>query len=123
MNLNNSLYLKNFIIALGSWIALLIAFLAFGINMQSFQGSLIWFFVLIDFILFLFLMKILFPWFNKNEIIHGVWAGLVLYCWAPILKLSWVNNFINALKISIIYLIIGIAVFFLGYWLMKKIIK
>ena len=114
-------YFRNFLIACYSGIGFLIILLAFGLNMfQSFLHFLTWFVILTDFILFIISLKLLFRWININDVIDGVWAGIVLYCWSPILTLPWTINFVDALKNSTFYMIIGLAILLFGYKLRKK---
>jgi hypothetical protein len=114
-NINKN-YFKNFLVAFGSGIGFAIAFLAFGLK---FNKSIFYFFViLIYFVSFMIIFKLLCDLFNINikinEVLDGVWGGLSLYCFSQIFTLSWSINFINAIKESIIFIIMSIVIFFFG---------
>ena len=110
-------YWKNFVVACASAILLFIAFRAFKLDfLHSFTGFLWWLLVLVVFIVVMVILKAIFSWINTDEVINGVWGGVVLYCWAPIFNLPWAVNVWDALKAGSVYFIIGLIVLLWGYF-------
>ena len=108
-------------VAVASSIGFAIVFLAFGLNIfQSFLHFLRWLIILTDFILFLILLKKIFYWINISDLVDGVWAGVVLYCFIPIAKLPWLDNFVDAVKGLTLYILIGVIILYTGYRFRKR---
>lgn len=121
MNNEKNQYLRNFMVAVASSIGFAIVFLAFGLNIfQSFLHFLRWLIILTDFILFLILLKKIFYWINISDLVDGVWAGVVLYCFIPIAKLPWLDNFVDAVKGLTLYILIGVIILYTGYRFRKR---
>jgi hypothetical protein len=117
MDKKKNSYMRNFTVALATSVGFAMVFLAFGLNIsQSVLQVGAWIIVLIDFIFFLILLKLIFSWIEVGDVVDGVWAGIVLYCWKPIITLPWSNNPLYALKGSILPVIIGLAILFVGYF-------
>ncbi|MHA1678021.1 MAG: hypothetical protein ACTSW3_04510 [Promethearchaeota archaeon] len=116
MSIKKNQYLQNFVVACAGGIGLAIVFLAFGLNVfHSLFDTLLWFGILIGFLIFLGILKFIFPWIKIRDLVDGIWIGIVLYCWSPIVTLPWKENVIDALKGSSVYFLIGLVILIIGY--------
>ena len=114
-------YWQNFIITFTGAIAYAIAFLAIGLHfLNSFYDVLKWFGILIAYSFFMILItyvcRLLKIKDRINDIMDGVWIGLVVYCWTPILPLFFNNTFYVALESSSLYFIFGLAILIRGHF-------
>jgi len=114
-------FIRNFIVALSSVIVTKLVFLAFNLKIfKFFMHFLTWLVILIDFILIVIALKLIFEWMKLDDVIDGVWVGVVIYCWLPLLTLPWIDNFWSALQNSTFFVIIGLAILLLGVKLRKR---
>ncbi|MFW5990745.1 MAG: hypothetical protein ACOCQX_00810 [Candidatus Nanoarchaeia archaeon] len=109
-------YFNNLLVSFGSGVALLIAFQTYSLEfITNAFHFLIWLIWLCNFIVFILILKMIFPSLKISSIMDGVWAGIVISIWAPIVKQPFFTNLPGALASSVVYLVFGGIVLFLGY--------
>jgi len=115
-------YIRNFVVALSASIGFAIVFLAFGLDnlFSSFLSTLTWLIILIDFIIFLIIVKLIFNWVDVYNIVDGVCIGVVFYCWTPIVIQPWFSDFWYSVSSSVMYFFIGFIVLSIGYFFRKR---
>jgi len=116
MCIKKNQYLQNFVVTCAGSIGFAIVFLAFGLKVfHSLFDTILWFGILIGFLIFLGILKLMFPWIKISDLVDGIWIGIVLYCWSQIVTLPWKEGVIEALKSASTYFIIGFLILFIGY--------
>jgi len=114
--MTKSRYFRNMLVTFGSAVGLLIAFQTFGLRfIYSLSHFVVWFVWLVNFLVFLFILKNIFPFIKIRSVMDGVWGGIVIYILAPIVKLPWETNTTAAISATVVYVIFGLIVVFLGY--------
>jgi len=116
MCIKKNQYLQNFVVACAGGIGFAIVFLARGLSVfHSLSDTLKWFGILIVFLIFLAVLKSIFSWVKIRDLVDGIWIGIVLYCWSPIVSLPWKENVRDALKGASVLFLIGVIILFIGY--------
>ena len=119
VNIKNP-YLKNFVFACAVAIGLKIALLAFGLRLfNSYSDTLAWIAIFFLFLLVLVLSQ-LFIGIRIPDLLDGIWAGIVLFSWGQILTLPWFEHPAESLARSLVYVLIGLFVFGLGFFFRKS---
>lgn len=113
-------YTRDLMIALFSFLALSITMRAFGKNICSLNSDFwLLLIILVDYLLFLIAVKIWFTSIEISDIYNGTWAGLVLYCWAPILDMDWLIDPLVSAQKSALFFLIGLIVAVIGFFLSR----
>lgn len=122
MKIKKNSFLQNFVINFAGFVGTNLALLAFDLDIfGSMVDAITGLIIVADLLLVLYLVKLAFSWVDLDNIFDGIWIGVVLYCWAPIVGLIWESKeFSTFFYQSSMYLVIGLVVLTIGYFFRRR---